>query len=140
MQTNADQERLALARSQFEPVARVLERLARDIEREHGRSAVLEQRGLVKPTARNAYAVQYSLRHSDNAWFALTFIVTGEDANLLLMQTQERSGPEDVRAHPGQFDQRVYRLENIDEIKKAVQGKISDHLRTRQARGMPQAA
>ncbi len=41
MQTNVDQGRLALARVRFEPVACVLDRLAKDVEEEHGR-AVLE--------------------------------------------------------------------------------------------------
>ncbi len=91
-------------------------------------------------TAQNVYVVQYSLRHPNDVRFALTFIVTGENGDLLLVQAQERSGPEDIKADPAQFDQHVYRLEKIDEIKKAVQGKISTHLRTRQARSTHQAA
>jgi len=37
-------------------------------------------------------------------------------------------------ADPGQVDQRVYRLEKIDEISKVIQDKISAHLQTREAR------
>ena len=122
---------LTLARAKFEPVARVLEQLARDIEKEHGQSAVLEQRSSMEPTAQNAYEVRYSLRHSDDVRFALTFVVTGEEANLILVQSQERTGPQDIRSDPGQVDQHVYRLEEIDEIKHAVQEKISAHLRKR---------
>jgi hypothetical protein len=140
MQTNVDHGRLALARAKFEPVARVLDEIAKNIEKEYGRSAVLKQRSRMAVTARNVYAVRYSLRHPDEVRFALTFIVTGENADLLLMQTKERSGPEDVRAHPGQTDPRVYRLAKIDEVKKAVQGKISAHLCARQIRSTHQAA
>ncbi len=140
MRTNVDHGRLALARAKFEPVARVLDELAKDIRKEHGRSAVLKPRSPMEVTAQNVYAVRYSLRHSNDVRFAFTFIVTGENADLLLVQAQERFGPEDIKADPAQFDQHVYRLEKIDEIKKAVQGKIGTYLRTRQARSTHQAA
>ena len=131
MQTDPDQRRLALARAKFEPVAQVLDRVAKDIEKDHGRSAVLEQRGPMQQMARNVCAVRYSLRHADDVRFALTFIVTGEDADLLLLQAQERAGPPDVRTNPGQIDQRVYDLERVEDIKQAVQEKIRAHLRAR---------
>ena len=131
MTTHTDQGHLARARVKFEPVAQALNRLAKDIEKEHGRSAVLEQRTPMEPTAQNACAVRYSLRHPDEARLSLTFIVTGEDADLLLLREQERSGPQDIRSNPGQVDQRVYRLEQVEEIKEAVQAKIAAHLRSR---------
>ena len=131
MQTNVDRGRLARAQAKFEPVARVLDHLSRDLEKEHGRSAVLECRSPMKPTAQNAYTVRYSLQHPDDVRFALTFTVTGEEAELVLLQSQERTGAQDIRANPGQVDQRVYRLESIDEIKEAVQEKIATHLRSR---------
>ena len=116
MQTNVE-GRLALARVRFEPVACMLDRLVRDIEKEHGPSAVLEQKGPMEPTAQNVCSVRYSLRHSDQAGLALTFVVTGESADLLLLQAQEQSGPEDIRADPGSVDQHVYRVEEINGIK-----------------------
>ena len=45
MQTKPDQGRLALAQAKFDPVARVLDGLSKDIEKEYGRSAVLKPRG-----------------------------------------------------------------------------------------------
>jgi hypothetical protein len=134
MHINVDQGRLALARAKFEPVARVIDRLARDVEKDQGRSATLEQGSSTEPTAQNAFTVRYSLRHPDEVRFALTFVVTGDDADLLLMQAQQHSGPRNVMAHPGQVDQRVYRLEEIDEISKVIREKISAHLRKREAR------
>ena len=131
MTTHTDQGHLARARVKFEPVAQALNRLAKDIEKEHGRSAVLEQRSPMEPTAQNACAVRYSLRHPDEDRLSLTFIVTGEDADLLLLREQERTGPQDVRSDPGQVDQRVYRLEQVEEIKEAVQAKIAAHLQSR---------
>lgn len=128
MKSHTDHDHLARARAKFEPVARALNRLAKDIKKEHGRSAVLEQRTPVEPMAQNACSVRYSLRHPGEDRLSLTFIVTGEDADLLLLQGQERSGPQDIRSNPGQVDQRVYRLEQIDEIKEAVQAKIVAHL------------
>ena len=134
MRANVDQSRLALAKAKFEPVARALGRVCEDIKKEHGRSAVLERSGAMQQTAQNAYAVRYSLRHSDEAQLSLTFMVVGENADLILMQGHEGSGPGDLRADPGQVDQRVYRLEKIDEIKAAVREKITAHIRAREAR------
>ena len=122
---------LARARGKFEPVARVLGRLAKDSVKQHGRTAVLEQRGSMEPMAQNAYRVRYSLRLSDDVRFGLTFVVTGEDSDLLLLECEERSGPPNPRANPGQVVQHVYRLEKIDEIKDAVQQQISAHLPNR---------
>ena len=134
MHTNVDQGRLTLARAKFEPVARVLDRLARGIETDHGRSATLQQRGPMEPAAQNAFTVRYTLGYPDEVRFALTFVVTGDDADLLLVQTQQHTGAKDIMADPGQVDQRVYRLEKIDEISKVIQDKISTHLRSREAR------
>jgi hypothetical protein len=88
----------------------------------------------MQQTAQNAYAVRYSLRYPDEARLSLTFTVVGEDADLLLMQGHGRSVPRDIRANPGQIDQHVYRLDEIEEIKAAVQQKISAHLQTREVR------
>ena len=133
MQTKPDQGRLALAQAKFDPVARVLDRLSKDIEKEYGRSAVLKPRGSMQPTAGNAYAVRYTLRDPEEARLSLTFIVVGDNADLLLLKGQDRSGPRDDRADPGQVDQRVYRLREVEEIKAAVKQKIVDHLRRRGA-------
>ena len=122
---------LALARVKFEPVAQVLDRLAKDLEKEHGRAAVLEQRGPLQQMAESAYTVRYSLRHRGEVRLSLTFIVVGEDADLILLQGQEPSGPRDIRANPGQVDQQVYRLKKIDELKEAVQEKIVTRLESR---------
>jgi hypothetical protein len=133
MHTNVDQGRLTLARAKFQPVARVLDRLARGIETDHGRSATLKQRGPMEPAAQNTFTVRYTLGYPDEVRFALTFVVTGDDADLLLVQTQQHTSPKDIMADPGQVDQRVYRLEKIDGIRRAVQEKISTHLRSREA-------
>ena len=140
MQTNVEQGRLALARVRFAPVACMLDRLAEDIEKEHGQPAVLEQKGPLEPMAQNVCAVRYSLRHPDEDRLALTFVVTGEGADRLLLQAQEQSGPEDIRVNPGLVDQHVYRVEEIDGIKQAVQEKIRAHLRTRGAQGPGRAS
>lgn len=135
MQSNAAKERLALARTNFEPVARVLDHLAKRITKQHGRSAVLEQRSPMQQTAQNAYAVRYSLRHpGEEVRLSLTFTIVGEDTDLLLLQGHEGSGPRDVRADPGQIDQHVYQLERADEIEEAVQAKIVAYLRNRAGR------
>ena len=123
-----------MARAKFEPVARVLDRLARGIETDHGRSATLKQRGPMEAAAQNAFTVRYTLGYPDEVRFALTFVVTGDDADLLLVHAQQHTGAEDIMADPGQVDQRVYRLEKIDEIRRAVQEKISAHLQTTEAR------
>ena len=126
MQTKSD---LALAQAKFDPVARVLDRLSKDIEKEYGRSAVLKSRGSMQQMAGNAYAMRYTLREPDKARLSLTFLVVGDDADLLLLKGQDQSGSRDARVDPGQVDQRVYRLRELEEIKAAVKQKIIDHLR-----------
>jgi hypothetical protein len=140
MQTNVEQGRLAVARVRFAAVASMLDHLAEDIKKEHGPSAVLEQKGPMEPMAQNVCSVRYSLRHPDEDRLALTFVVTGDSADLLLLQAQEQSGPEDIRVNPGPVDQHVYRVEEIDGIKQAVQEKIRAHLRTRGAQGPGRAS
>jgi hypothetical protein len=81
--------------------------------------------------AKTAYTVRYALRHRDDTPLALTFILVGEDPDLILLDANERSGPRDVRASPGQVDQQVYRVQQIDEIKEAVRDKITRHLPSR---------
>jgi hypothetical protein len=93
-------------------------------------SAELEPRGEMQPTAQNAYEVRYSLRHADNARLALTFIVTGENADLILLQGHERFGPRNLNANPGQFDQHAYRLDELEELKHTIRVKILSHLAT----------
>ena len=132
MQTNVVQGRLALARVKFEPVACMLDHLAKDIEKEHGR-VVLQQRSPMESTAQNVCSVRYFLRYPDDVRLALTFIVTGEIADLLLLQAQERSGPRNMKANSGPVDQRVYRVEEVEDIKQAVQEKIRAHLWSRRA-------
>jgi len=134
MQAKPEQARLSLAQAKFDPVARVLDHLSRDIEKEYGASAVLKPRGSMQQMAGNAYAVRYTLRDPEEARLSLTFLVVGDDADLLLVKGQNRSGSRDGRANPGQVDQRVYRLQEVEEIKAAVKKKIIDHLRRRGAR------
>jgi hypothetical protein len=132
MQAKPEQARLSLAQAKFDPVARVLDHLSRDIEKEYGASAVLKPRGSMQQMAGNAYAVRYTLRDPEEARLSLTFLVVGDDADLLLLKGQDQSGS--ARANPGQVDQRVYRLQEVEEIKAAVKKKIIDHLRRRGAR------
>ena len=127
---NVDDGRLGVAQANFLPVAQALDGIAKDIEKEHGRSAVLKRRGAMHKLAENAYTVRYSLRQPDDVRLSLTFTVVGENADLILVQGHERSGPRVIRANPGQVDQHVYRLEQIDEIRSAVQEKILAHLRS----------
>ena len=131
MHITSDHSRLAVAQTKFDPVARVLSRLSTDLEREYGRSAVLKPRGSMQQTAGNVCEVQYALYHPQKANLSLTFMVVGDNADLLLLEHQEPSGPDDNRADPGQVDQRVYRLGEVETIGAAVKEKIIDHLRAR---------
>ena len=73
------------------------------------------------------FAVRYALRHPDEARLSLTFRIVGDDADLLLLEGQERLGLRDVKANPGRVDQRVYRLGEVEAIKAAVRAKIGPH-------------
>ena len=87
----------------------------------------------MQQTAGNVFEVRYALREPQEAKLSLTFMVVGDDADLLLLEHQEPSGPDDNRADPGQVDQRVYRLGEVEAIRAAVREKIIDHLRARGA-------
>lgn len=126
--TDDRDSRLALARSNFAPIARFLNRMGEVIAKEYGESAQMECRGELQPMARNAYETRYSLRHTGGARLALTFIVTGQEADLVLLQGHERSGPRDPSANPGPVDQHAYRLDEIEELKEAMREKIIAHL------------
>jgi hypothetical protein len=130
MQTRSDQGRLALAQAKFEPVARVLDRLSCEIERDCGLPAVLKPRGAMQQTARNVCEVRYALRCRQEVDLSLTFLVVGDDADRLLLKKQA-SGPDDNRTDPGQVDQRVYQLGEVEAIKTAVREKIVDYFRAR---------
>src|SRR5829696_1888356 len=106
MPATSDSGRLALAKAKFSRVAQELDRLSKDIDTEHGGPAVLKPRGSLQQTAGNMYSVRYSLQQPKEAQLALTFIIIGEDADLLLLQGQEQSGLRDARSDPGQVDQR----------------------------------
>src|ERR671912_650363 len=88
---NVDDSRLGVAKAKFVPVAQVLDGIAKDIEKEHGGSAVLKRRGAMHKLAENAYTVRYSLRQPDEVRLSLTFTVVGENADLILVQGHERS-------------------------------------------------
>jgi hypothetical protein len=128
MQTNGDDAHLAVARAKFKPVARALEDVSKNLQQEHGRSAVLQQKSPMQPISQNACMVQYSLQHPNEARLSLTFIVVGDEADCVLLQGQERSGPWDTGANPGQVDQHVYGVDELEDIKAAVREKISAHL------------
>src|SRR4051812_30865180 len=101
MQTNDDRAHLALARAKFRPVARALEDVSRDLKQDHGQSAVLQQKSPMQPISQNACKVQYALQHPDDAPLSLTFLAVGDEADSVLLQGHERSGPSDSRADPG---------------------------------------
>lgn len=129
--TDNNDTRLALARSNVKPIVRFLDRMRQVIAEDYGEDAQLEPRGELQPAAQNAYEIRYSLRHPDDARLALTFIVTGENADIVLLEGHERSEPRNLSANPGQVDQHAYRLHEIEALKNAVRAKIVDHLRAR---------
>jgi hypothetical protein len=131
MQTNGDDAHLALARTKFKPVARALDDVSKDLKQDHGRSAVLRQKGPMQQISQNTCRVQYTLQQPNEARLSLTFIVVGDEADCVLLQAQERLGSSDKRANPGQVDQHLYGVEELDDIKAAVRAKISAHLKLR---------
>ena len=130
MQTNGSHAHLALARAKFRPVARALEDISSDLEHDRGRSAVLQQKSPMEPIGQNACKVQYALQHRDEAPLSLTFLVVGDEADCVLLQVPGCSGSPDGKANPGQVDQHVYPVGELDNIKAAVRDRISSHLRT----------
>ena len=115
---------LKRARANFEPLRRFIDNLSQVIVRKYDRHASLKQQG-IHETARNTYDVRYSLRSRGMDRLSLDFILTGDNADLVLLQDNEPVAGETRR----QVDQRVYRLDQIDDLKRAVQDKVISHLK-----------
>ena len=73
------------------------------------------------------YETRYSLRHADEERLSLTFI-TGDAADLVLLQGHQRSTARNLSADPGALDQHVYRVDEFDELKTAIREKTVAHL------------
>ena len=128
MHTTGDHAHLALARARFKRVARALNEVSKDVKRDLGRSAVLQQETPMQQISQSASRVQYVLPNADQDRLSITFIIVGDEADCVLLQHHDSGVPESS-ANPGQFDQQVYRLDRVDEIKQAVREKISAYLR-----------
>ena len=127
----AIRSQLQLASAKFEPVEHFLNRMSKELAREYGQSILVQRRGRMQPTALNTFEVRYSIPHPEDAPLSLTFIVTGEKADTILLQGPQRSTTGEISAAPGQLDQRVYRLERLGELKEALREKIIGHLTSR---------
>ena len=122
--SSSDESRLERANAKFEPVRLFLDYLSRGIVRKYDQHATLEQQD-VQETARDTYDVRYSLRWGGEDRLSLDFILTGDNADLVLLQDNQPGAPERV----GQVDQRVYRLDQIDDLKAAVEEKVISQLK-----------
>jgi hypothetical protein len=132
----AIRSQLQLASANFEPVEHFLDGMSETLEREYGPRTALQRQGGMQATALNTFEVQYSIPHPEDAPLSLTFIVTGENADTILLQGCQRSPVGEVGADRGQLDQRVYRLDRLGELKQALRERIIGHL-TSQSRAGP---
>jgi hypothetical protein len=108
-------------------IERVLDHLGTVIVDKHGRTPTLERRN-AEQTARNTCDVEYLVRSHRKRQLSLRFIVTGENADLVLFESREAPNQADCKGHPAEIDQHVYHLEDIDHLKEAVERKIVSHL------------
>ena len=110
----------AVAHEHSKCIERVLNHVGRVIADKHGRTPAFKRRD-VKQTARNTYDVEYLMRGRGKSQLSLRFIVTGENADLVLFQSREQADPKE---YPGEIDQHVYRLEEMDHLKEVVEDKV----------------
>jgi uncharacterized protein YfcZ (UPF0381/DUF406 family) len=120
----------ALAREHSKCIERVLNRVGRVIADRQGRTPAFERRH-VKQTARNTYDIEYLMRDDGKSQLSLRFIVTGENADLVLFQIREKPKQADSKEYPGEIDQHVYRVEEMDHLKEVVEDKVVSHLLSR---------
>ena len=113
----------AVAHEHSKCIERVLNHVGRVIADKHGRTPAFERRD-VKQTARNTYDVEYLMRGHGKSQLSLRFIVTGENADLVLFQSREKPKQADPKEYPGEIDQHVYRLEEMDHLKEVVEDKV----------------
>ena len=71
------------------------------------------------------------MRDDGKSQLSLRFIVTGENADLVLFQIREKPKQADSKECPGEIDQHVYRLEEMDHLKEVVEDKVVSHLLSR---------
>ena len=121
--SSSNESRLKRASAKFEPLRVFLDNLSRGTVRKYDRHASLKQQN-IQETARNTYDVRYSLSHAGRERLSLDFILTGDNADLVLLQDNQ-PGAREV----GQVDQRVYRLDQIDDLKAAVEEKVISRLK-----------
>src|SRR5215203_6761626 len=102
MQKNRTNDRwpgTSVAHEHSKGIERVLDQLGRVIADKHGQRPAFQPRE-VEQTARNTYDAEYVVRSYNERQLSLRFIVTGENGDLVLLQTQEKP-------HPGVIDQHV---------------------------------
>jgi hypothetical protein len=117
----------AVAHEHSKCIERVLNHVGRVIANKHGQTPALERRD-AKQTARNTFDIEYRLLNSRNGQLSLRFIVTGRNADLVLFQSREKPEQAKAKDYPGEIDQRVYRLEEVEQLNDVVKDKIVSHL------------
>ena len=122
--SSSNESRLERASAKFEPLRVFLDNLSRGTVRKYDRHATLEQQD-IQETARDTYDVRYSLRSRGMDRLSLDFILTGDNADLVLLQDSQTG----THKRAGQVDQRVYRLDRIDDLKAAVEEKVISYLK-----------
>src|ERR687894_756825 len=101
---------LEVAHAHLQPIESFLDHIGSVIAQEYHSGPVLE-RHAVKPIARNTYDVEYIFRSSGDTMLELGFIVTGNNADVILLQTRKTSGDQSRNVDPGQVEQRVFHLD-----------------------------
>lgn len=112
--------RLKTVLANIEPLTRFLDHFSGVILCRYRGHPTLQQQG-IQETARNTHELRYSLFRDGDNQLSLSFILTGDEGNTVLLRQNDGDGP-------GQVEQQVYRLTEIDDLTTAVQEKIIGQL------------
>lgn len=119
---------LASARANFRSIEQFLDHLKETIAKRHQGAYELVLEEEMRRSAANACDVLYSVHNAGGGILSLRFTMVGERADMILFQGHQRSALNQAQPKTGPVDQHVYRMGEMDELKKVVQRRIDAFL------------
>lgn len=115
---------LAAARANFQPLEELFRLLNEVAVEGHGRAYEVERESEMRSVAHGTCDVVYAVRHPSEKRLLIRFTMVGENADRILFQVQQRSSDGNEETGAGAVDPHVYRLGEMDELKKVVRNRI----------------
>lgn len=122
------EEHLAAARTNFRPIEQFLGHLDGAVVRARPGSYALTLTEAMRRSAINACDVLYTLRGAGEETLSLRFTMVGDRADMLLFQAHQSSVFSGAQPKSGPVDQHVYRMGEVEELKRVVERRVTAFL------------